>query len=126
MNAIVRYSPTNGFAVEVDADGVKSAMKAMSEYMEVFGGHVCGKCKSKAVVPLHNSDKDGNDYYKLRCTNCNATLDFGQHRSGGTLFAKRKDKDGNWLPDNGWYKWQERSKQNDEAGVSNDNGFDHF
>lgn len=118
MKAIVRYSPVNGFACEVEADGVKAAIKAMSEYMEVFGGHVCGKCQSKAVVCQHNQDKEGNDYYKLRCTHCGALLDFGQHKSGGTVFVKRKDKEGNWLPDNGWYKWQERSnRQTDDAPI---------
>jgi len=126
MKATVRYNCQNGYQLETTAEGVKDAIKAMSEYVEFFGVAECGKCKSKALAAQHSQDKDGNDYYKLRCTHCGAVLDFGQHRSGGTLFVKRKDKEGNWLPDNGWYKWQERARQNDEAGVSNDQSFDHF
>jgi hypothetical protein len=26
-------------------------------------------------------------------------------KKGGRLFPKRKDKEGNWLPDGGWVKW---------------------
>lgn len=124
MKATVRYNCGNGHQLEIEAESVKAAIKAMSEYVEFFGVSECGKCHSKAVVAQHNQDKEGNDYYKLRCTQCGALLDFGQHKSGGTLFVKRKDKDGNWLPDDGWYKWQDRARKNDEAGISNDQGGD--
>jgi hypothetical protein len=51
-------------------------------------------------------DYDGNNYYKLVCRDCHAQLDFGQRRDGNNLFIKRKDAEGNALPNNGWYRWQ--------------------
>jgi hypothetical protein len=27
------------------------------------------------------------------------------------MFPKRKDKDGNWLPDGGWVKWNPNTKK---------------
>jgi hypothetical protein len=47
---------------------------------------------------------DQGKYYELWCQNpdCRAKLGFGQHKTGDTLFPKRKDKEGNWLSDNGW------------------------
>ena len=41
---------------------------------------------------------------------CGAVLGFGQHKKGGTLFPKRKDADGNWLENRGWYKYKPPKK----------------
>ena len=49
---------------------------------------------------------DGNDYYAIHCQTCGAELALGQKKTGDTLFIKRKDKDGNILPNGGWKKWQ--------------------
>ena len=54
---------------------------------------------------------DGNDYYELRCNDCGAVLAFGQHKKGGTLFPKRKDDEGNYLPNKGWHKWSPEAKE---------------
>ena len=117
MKATLRYNAGNGFWVEVEAEGVKDAIKVMSQYLEVFGVQECGKCQSKAIVCQHSQDGEGHDYYKLRCTACGALLDFGQHRSGGTLFVKRKDKEGMWLPDGGWYHYNKRKPEPDESQI---------
>ncbi len=122
MKATVRFSAGNGFWIEVESEGVKQAVRMMSEYLEVFGVQECGKCRSKSVVCQHSQDKDGNDYYKMRCVSCGALLDFGQHKSGGTLFVKRKDRDGNWIPDNGWYHWQQRARH-DESNQDQSDGY---
>ena len=62
---------------------------------------VCGKCGSDIIFPVARTVTGNNVYYELQCGNsrCGARLSFGQHKTGGTLFAKR---DGH--PDtNGWY-----------------------
>ena len=41
---------------------------------------------------------------------CGAKLAFGANKKGGGLFPKRKDADGNWLPDGGWQKWNPKTK----------------
>jgi hypothetical protein len=43
----------------------------------------------------------------LLCVACGATLDFGQHKQGDTLFPKRFDRDERSpLPNRGWYRYQ--------------------
>ena len=32
-------------------------------------------------------------------------LGFGQTKVGNKLFPRRKDKNGNWISNNGWQKW---------------------
>jgi hypothetical protein len=53
---------------------------------------------------------EGNDYFEIRCADCGAILAFGQHKKGVTLFPKRKDDDGNYLPNRGWHKWTKENK----------------
>jgi hypothetical protein len=56
-------------------------------------------------------ENDGNEYYEIRCVDCGAKLAFGANKKGGGLFPRRKDAEGNWLPDNGWTKWNPKTKQ---------------
>ena len=46
----------------------------------------------------------------MRCMDCGARLAFGSHKKGGGMFPKRKDADGNYLPDRGWQKWNPKTK----------------
>lgn len=105
--------------LEVDVSSVKEAVKALSEYTEVFGEQSCGACQSDQLSYEHRQDNEGHDYYTLKCRACGAQLDFGQHKVGNTLFAKRKDKSGNALGKNGWYKWQDRQPASSGQSSSN-------
>ena len=49
------------------------------------------------------------EVFELRCADCGAKLAFGSMKKGGGLFPKRKDGD-TWLPDNGWQKWNPKTK----------------
>ena len=42
---------------------------------------------------------------------CREIISYGQHKKGDTLFPKRKDEAGNWLENNGWYKWEGKKKK---------------
>jgi len=46
----------------------------------------------------------------MRCVECSAKLGLGVHKKGGGLFPKRKDADGKYLPDNGWQRWNHKTK----------------
>jgi len=111
-------------SIVFDAEGVKDAIKVMSEFMEVFGHQECGKCKSKLVFPEHRTDDKGHDYYAMKCYSCGSELSFGQHLKGGTLFTKRKDKEGNYLPNNGWVRWQDQ--KNSEPDKRSGDGIGPF
>lgn len=90
--------------VEVEGRDTKEVFAQLAGATEVFGATKCGACDSSRTTPIVR-DVQGNTYYEVRCLDCGSVLGFGQKRSDGTLFPKRKDKDGNWLSNNGWVKW---------------------
>lgn len=103
----LKYKVSDKLEFELEGAGQKEVFKELATIQEIFGEEKCGLCGStnfKFVV----RNVDGNDYYELRCsdTKCKAILAFGQHKKGGTLFPKRKDDNGNYLPNNGWHKWK--------------------
>lgn len=105
--------PVGKAVITVDAKTVKEAIKAFSEYAEVFSETICGACESTEVVPLHRLSK-GYDFYEMHCMACGARLSFGQTKEGERLFPKRKDKDGNEFENDGWRKYQYSQQDNDD------------
>jgi|TARA_Y100001937_G_scaffold92455_1_gene125200 ribosomal protein L40E len=96
--------------VEFECDTVKEVFNQLAIYQEVFGETKCGKCGSENLRFVVR-ENDGNEYYELRCLDCGARLSFGVMKKGGGLFPKRKDAEGNWLPDNGWTRWNSKTKK---------------
>lgn len=99
------YKINNRISFEIDAEGQKELFKEISTVQEIFGENVCGMCESEDIRFVVRNVED-NDYYELRCSKCGATLSFGQHKKGNTLFPKRKDDEGKYMSNNGWHKWQ--------------------
>jgi uncharacterized C2H2 Zn-finger protein len=91
------------YVIEVEGAGARECFASLAESAEVFG-KACGACGSTNVVPVVRQ-RDGITFYELRCLDCGAVLAFGQRRDGGALFPRRKDKAGEWLPNNGWVKF---------------------
>ena len=105
-----KYKVGDKLEFELDGAGQKELFKKIANIQEIFGEAKCGVCGSeniKFVVRV----VDDNEYYELRCMDCGAVLGFGQHKKGGTLFPKRKDTDGKYLPNNGWYKWNAKKSE---------------
>jgi hypothetical protein len=96
--------------ITFEGETQKDIVKQLSSLEEVFGESVCGKCGSENLRWVVR-ENDGNEYYELRCLDCGAKLAFGVNKKGGGLFPKRKDGEGNWLPDKGWTKWNSKTKQ---------------
>ncbi len=92
-----------------ECDTQKDLFNQLASFQEVFGQTTCGKCGSENVRFVVRN-VDDNEYYELRCVDCGARLAFGVNKKGGGLFPKRKDGDGNWLPNNGWTKWNSQTK----------------
>ncbi len=99
--------------VEVEGKDAKDCFTQIAGAMEVFRNTKCGKCGCPDVVPQVR-ENDGNHFYELKCSNCAAELSFGQKKIDGSLYPRRKDKEGNWLEHGGWIKWQ-RAAQNGAA-----------
>ena len=95
--------------IEVEGETQKDIFKALAGAEEVFGENTCGKCGSTNIRCIVRMN-DGNEFYEMRCMDCGARLAFGSHKKGGGMFPKRRDADGNYLPNNGWQKWNPKTK----------------
>ena len=102
------YNVNNRLQFEVEGSGQKELFKELATIQEIFGEEKCGMCGNSSLKFLVRN-VEGNDYYELRCNECTALLSFGQHKKGGTLFPKRKDDNGNYLPHKGWHKWNPKA-----------------
>lgn len=104
----VLYKANDKLTFELEGSGQKEVFKELAVIQEIFAEGQCGLCNKNNIRFIVRS-VEGNDYYELRCSDCGGILAFGQHKKGGTLFPKRKDDDGNNLPNRGWHKWTAKS-----------------
>ena len=114
MSMKVNYKPRPNLVIEFEAQGQKDIFEKMAGLQEIFKQDTCQKCKKGQgddLVFTVRKNNEGHTFYELRCTKCGATLGFGSHQQGGTIFPQRKDKDGNKLGDFGWTKWNPESEQ---------------
>jgi len=100
----------NGISVEVEGGNQKEIFEELSTLQEVFGVSACGKCK-KTDLKFVVREVDDNKFYEVHCNDCNAKLAYGSHKKGGTLFPKRKDEEGKYLPSQGWVRWNPETKK---------------
>jgi len=105
----VKYQ-SGKISVEFDCDTQKELFAQLASFQEVFCETKCEKCGSENLRFVVRQ-VDGNEYHEIRCLDCGAKLQFGVNKKGGALFPKRKDADGNWLPDKGWTKWNPKTKK---------------
>jgi bacterioferritin-associated ferredoxin len=99
-------TPNNRLTFEISGDNIKEIISELSDISDVFGaGSICGACNSGNTTMQSRTAK-GYQFYEAVCQDCGCKLSFGQHKEGGTLFPKRKDTDGSWLPNHGWGKYE--------------------
>lgn len=103
------YTTRNGrMQVELEGKSQADIFEQVAMFQEVFEQTECSRNGKKSDnVKFVVREVDDNKYFELVCQDPdpelrNARLSFGQHKKGGSLFPKRKDKDGNWLKHNGW------------------------
>ena len=103
----VDYQVTPGIHVTIEASNQRDIWKQMAELDEVFGITHCEfkNCGSPNVIHVVRS-VDGNDYFEMKCRDCNAKLAFGQNKQGGSLFPKRKVTN----PTTGEEKWDHENQ----------------
>ena len=105
----IKLTKTQGdTTVTVEGESHVDVFTNMATAGEVFlsaNHHKCGKCGSTDIrYVVRESGK--YKFYELRCNNCGAKLTFGvKNDDSGDLFPHRKDDQGNWLPNDGWVKW---------------------
>ena len=105
----ITYTNTTGkLTLETEVANPKAAFETLAELSDLFDETTCKKCGSELI--RFDVRRPGNfTYYNIVCKSCGCRLYFGQHVSGDTLFAKRKDDQGNPLPNGGWYLYQPES-----------------
>jgi hypothetical protein len=117
------YRTPNGRLVfEVEGAQAKDIFERISHLQDIFESEmICGCCGGGAIRMVCRR-ADSNKYYELKCLDCSAQFSFGQLRQGGDLFPRRRDKDGNALPDHGWSKWEKPKPQAAPAPSSRSSG----
>ncbi len=97
-----------------EGENQKEVFKQLAGFQEVFDQCKCAKCGCEDVKFVVRNVQE-NEYFELRCTNnqCRAKLSMGVSKKGGGLFPKRKDKEGNWLPDSGWTRWNSQTNKDE-------------
>lgn len=102
-------------AVKIEARTQKDAFEAIATAQEVFeAAIVCGCCRCDAIR-FQVRAVDNIKHYELACKRCDARFEFGQHKTGDTLFPKRRDEQGNPLPNGGWKVWKQNSTTKEES-----------
>lgn len=110
------YTTVDGrMTIEVEGKSQTDLFEQLAEFQDCFETGPCVRGKKVSdKVRFQVRDVDENKYYELICTDVDpdlrgARLSFGQHKKGGTLYAKRKDKDGKYLPHNGWVRFNKET-----------------
>lgn len=83
--------------VTVEAENQKAVFEALSEYQEIFAITQCPHCQQTHLRYVVR-EVEGNKFYELRCLDCHAKLQFGQHKGQTTLFPKQ------------WVRWDPAKK----------------
>lgn len=105
-------TPDGKLAAKFEGKTQKEVWEQLANFQEVFeASEKCGLCGS-SNPRFVTREVDGNNFYELACRDhkCGAKLGMGSHKVGGSLFPRRKDKDDNWMPNNGWYVYKPGKK----------------
>lgn len=110
------YTTADGrLTVELEAETQTGLWKELAAFQDVFEDNVCVKNgkTSEDVRYIVRTDDEENEYFEKRVASgplAGTKKSYGQYKKPkGYLFAKSKDKDGNWLPDNGWVKYNKET-----------------
>src|SRR4051794_7091064 len=95
----------NGSTIlEASGETLLEVFEQLSTMMEVFGVERCGLCQC-SPVGFRTREVNNIKFHEAFCYNCGAALAYGQKKQpAGVLFPRRRDAQGNKLPNGGWSK----------------------
>ena len=102
---------------EFEAENQSELWRQVASFQEVFeSALICrkGGKESSDIRFIVRQDAEENEYFEARVVSgplAGTKKAFGQNKKGGGLFPRNKDKDGNWLPDGGWVKWNKETEK---------------
>ena len=98
--------------VEFEADSEAEIFRQIASFQEVFESALTCRKDGKTSQDVHfvvRQDADENEYFEARVVAgplVGVKKAFGQKKKPkGKLFPRKKDQNDNWLPDNGWVRW---------------------
>ena len=94
---------TGKFTIEAEGSTTE-VFEQLASFDSVFGNCV-NKANGSENIGFRHREVDGNHYYELYDKETFHVLKFVKTKKDGSLFPRRKDADGNWLPDGGWAKY---------------------
>jgi len=106
--------------VEFDVNTQIQLWAELARFQEVFEDTTCkkdGQESDDVRFVVRNVTKDGKNYkyYELRCMEQGPLRGvrkaFSCHEEGGGLYFKNKNSEGEYLPDNGWLRWDQKAKK---------------
>jgi hypothetical protein len=104
-------SGNNRLSFEITGGSEKDIFEGIAHIQEVFEvDDKCGCCNSPQIIYRVRESADlkkkaSYKYYEMVCRSCSARFQFGQSQDMKSLFPKRRDENGNWLPNRGWSKY---------------------
>lgn len=106
----VLYTTRDGkLTFELEGQSQAELFEKLAQTQEIFEDRTCTKHGEESdEVNFVVREVDGNKFYELQYVGNNQKLwgckrTFGQSKQNkGQLFPHRKDKEGRYLPDNGW------------------------
>lgn len=105
--ARVKYTtPNTRLTFEFDVQGIKQAFEQIGNIQEVFEHPCCGLCSSDVIrcnVREFNSGGRAGKYFEMVCQKCTARLNIHQNKDNVGLYVPMTDKNGQELPNGGWY-----------------------
>lgn len=110
----VTYRVNDKLTFEVEAETHTDLWEQLATIDELYKNTTCakeGKGSTDDVKFVVRTNDADDKFYELQSDVAfgdklyGAKKAFGAHKKGGGLFPQRKDKDGNYLPDNGWIQW---------------------
>jgi len=122
MQVQLKVAPT--VIVTAESEKMTEVFEQLAQMQEIFGQDKCGKCGCTTLHFVVRQNKNDDKFYELRCTDpkCRAILRFGCNKKGGGLFPVRKEnenaslmgmKPGEYLPNNGWLKYNPQTQKNE-------------
>tara|TARA_Y100001973_G_C5033690_1_gene249326 strand:- start:30 stop:410 length:381 start_codon:yes stop_codon:yes gene_type:complete len=107
----MKLSTTIGnYTVEVEGETQEELFGNMAEMAELLSaGATCGKSGQTDTIPRKRVSGEYT-FFEWFCVSSGAALALGQKKNGG-FFPKRKDKNGEYLDNNGWQTWSERKQE---------------
>jgi hypothetical protein len=105
---------TERLEIEVEGKDIKAVFDEMAQAQEVMLNTTCGSCDSQNVV-MSLRTVQSNTYRSFHCRDCGCELNLGQRKVDGALYPRKKDtKTQEWLPNNGWVKWNGSVQTDDQ------------